>query len=61
MKAGPTLAQSAFRRGDSAKFFRLGLKVLSGKNLSAIMDKVEKIDAERDVGTIARMMTVRSS
>ena len=43
------------------KFFRLGSKVLSDQKLSAIMDKVEKIDIQEDVGIIARMMTVRSS
>ncbi|HTN73407.1 MAG TPA: MmgE/PrpD family protein [Methylomirabilota bacterium] len=43
------------------KFFRLGSKVLSDRKLSAIMDKVEKIDIQEDVGIIARMMTGRSS
>jgi len=39
------------------KFFRLGSKVLSDQKLNEIIDKVEGIEDEDDVGSIARMMT----
>jgi 2-methylcitrate dehydratase PrpD len=42
------------------KFFRLGSRVLSDRKLDQIIGKVERIEAEDDIGRIARMMTAHA-
>jgi 2-methylcitrate dehydratase PrpD len=43
------------------KFFGLGSRVLPDQKLNQIIGKVERIEAEDDVGSIARMMTTRGA